>query len=609
MYIKNEKISLLLFSFLFLILVSPQTINAFDNGFFWEFASYSIDSSKAGSGLTNFFEIDDSDLDGNGGPLDQLAVTVESKDSSGTSIETLNLILTEDTDNGIFGIDHMLFMVEESEFELTDNPLITVEDPCDEPSDTDGNCDSGVVETLSGASSESVLIYSDTDTSGIAIDLIETGPDTGIFTRSLTFSTIASDAASAVLHVSAGDVFTVEDQKTSSLTNGLISGDPDRFAILVEIDGTVEVTASPDDGSPPSVTDSTTITSGLIGGRGSGGLVRPGLVVDSTSDSSGGGCSNCMPPTLGINKNYLRIVNNGFSYNDNPIDVELYYTPYPLVTVNVGQENKVVLKVYEDSGTQNIEHIGIGFGLGEGASFSESKATINIDRTRDGQNLISTFDPEDVFENIRVFSETGKCNESSQTQCMIFTIFHTFREPLEFNMVATYVWDFKGNSWQNYYNHGIHIVGDSLNPPKTKSVAFGTHDMRGLFTLTQIDKFEDKWIDEFGNIYKHKGNDRFDKISSIPKKVVYDRISMHGCDRSCNWFESYKLHHELLAKIELETMLMGKEIANEQKGFIASAPYTGISRSEDIDLQNKIVDEIKKATKLFEESFDIKNNF
>ena len=253
--------------------------------------------------------------------------------------------------------------------------------------------------------------------------------------------------------------------------------------------------------------------------------------------------------------------------------------------------------------------IGIGFGLGHGTSFSESKATINVDRTRDGQNLISTFDPENVFENIRVFSETGKCTESSQTKCMIFTIFHTFREPLEFNMVATYVWDFNNNAWQNYYNHGIHIIGDSLNPPKTKSVAFGTYDMRGLFTLTQIDKFEDKWIDEFGNIYKHKGNDRFDKISTISKKVIYDYTSLHGCDRLCNWFESYKLNQELLAKIELEKMINGKYISNEQADFIPPAPYTKIPRSEDIDLQNKIVDEIVKATKIFEESFDVKNNF
>ena len=54
---------------------------------------------------------------------------------------------------------------------------------------------------------------------------------------------------------------------------------------------------------------------------------------------------------------------------------------------------------------------------------------------------------------------------------------------------------------------------------------------------------------------------------------------------------------------------MGKEILSEQKGFIASAPYTKIPRSENVDLQNKIIEEIHRATKLFESSFDIKNNF
>ena len=608
MNIKNKKIFLLLFSFV--ILAFPQTVNAFDNGVFWEYVSYSTSSSKAGTGETNKFVIIDSDLSGNGG-LDQLSVTVESKDSSSTIIETLNLILTESIDDGTFDIDHMLFMIEESEVELDDTVLITVEDPCDEALDTDGNCDIEKSETLSGASGESVLIYSDTHTSGIEIDLFETGPNTGIFTRSLTFSISGSDAVNAILHVSPGDVFTIQDQKTSSkLTNGLVSGDPNRYAILVEETGTVEVTATSDAGS--TVTDTTTITASGASGRGSGGLVNPGLVVDnpSSNDFGGSGCSgDCVPPTLGIDKNYNQIVKNGFSYNNNPIDVELYFTPYPLVTVNVGQENNVILKVYENSGSENIEHIGIGFGLGEGTSFSDSKATINVDRTRDGDNLISTFDPDHVFENIRVISETGKCNDLSQMQCMIFTIFHTFREPLEFNMVSTYVWDFNGNSWQNYYNHGIHIIGDSLNPPKTKSIVFGTHDMRGLYTLTQIDKFEDKWIDEFGNVYQHKGNDRFDKISSIPKEIVYDYVTMHGCDRLCNWFENYKLNQELLAKIEIEKMMMGKDIINDQKGFVSPTPYIKTPRSENTDLQNNIKNETLKAMELFKESFDVKNNF
>ena len=599
---------LFLFSFLFFVLISPQTAYAFDDELFWEFGSYPIDSSPAGSGSTNFFEIYDDSLDSNEISKEQLLVNVESKDIDGQPIDTLNLLLTETNDEGLFGIEHMVFTEGDWEFDITDTILITIEDNCTESFDTDGNCDSNLVEKLIGSFGQSVKIFSNSDTSGFAIDLIETGPDTGIFTGTISFSKIASDSTNSILHVSEGDVITVRDQKTGSRSNGLISGDSNRFSIKAEINGTIEVTATPAGTNLP-ITEEITITKGKSGGRGSGGLIRPGLVVDSPSNSGGGsGCNQCTSPTLGVNSNNLRLVDNGFSYNDNPVDVNLYYTPYPLVTVEVGQENKVVLKIYENSGPENIEHIGIGFGLGHGESFSESKATINVDRTINGQNIISTYDPENVFENIRVNSEIGNCGQSKEYQCMTFTISHTFREPLNFNMVATYVWDVYGNAWQNYYNHGIHIFGDSLNPPKTKSVAFGSKDMRGLFTLTQIDKFKDQWVDEYGNIYQHKGNDRFDKISSIPKKKIFDSLTMHGCDRLCNWFENYQKNQELLAKKELEKMLMGKEILNEQKGFIAPPPYTKIPRSEDINLQNRVIEEIKRATNVFE-SFEIKNNF
>jgi hypothetical protein len=83
---------------------------------------------------------------------------------------------------------------------------------------------------------------------------------------------------------------------------------------------------------------------------------------------------------------------------------------------------------------------------------------------------------------------------------------------------------------------------------------------------------------------------------------------MHGCDRLCNWFEDYKFRQELLAQQKLKEALMGKEILNEQKGFIAAPEYTKIPRSENVTLQNNIIEEINKATKLLEE-FNIKNNF
>ena len=72
-----------------------QTVSGFDDGFFWEFAGYSIDSSPAGSGTTNVFEIYDSNLDGNENSSDHLSVKVESKNFSGASIETLNIVLNE----------------------------------------------------------------------------------------------------------------------------------------------------------------------------------------------------------------------------------------------------------------------------------------------------------------------------------------------------------------------------------------------------------------------------------------------------------------------------------------------------------------------------------
>lgn len=624
-------------SILFTIFLSSQIIYAFDDGFFWLFTPYPIDYGSAGSGLTSGFTIIDPNplLTGNG--PDTLSVIVQSNTTAGTLIETLNLVLDEimlgpTADTGEFTVDHLLFMDQESEFVIGDTVLVTVEDQCDEPGEPglgqNGNCDPLVIETLSAALGNSVKIFSDSTAPGfIEIDLIETGINTGIFTRQLTFcnSPCSSDAVNAILEVSPGDVFTVEDQHTFSLTNGLISGDPKRFAITVEAGGTVQATATASDVFG-TVTD--TIGIDLPGapwvGRGGGGLVRPGLVVDfivpsglvvdspsENSDNSGGGsgCSDCNPPTLGIDSNLKRIVKNGFSYNDNPVDVNLYYTPYPLVKVKVGQENKVVLKVYEDGGTQNIEHIGLGFGLAKEESFSDSKATINLDRTRDGRETVSTYDPEHVFDNVRIQSERGSCDDSIQTQCMIFTIYHTFRSPLKFDMVATYVWDFKGNAWQNYYNHGIHITGESLNPPKTQSVAFGTKEMHGLFTLTQIDIFEDKWIDEFGNIYISMGNDRFDKIYTVPKEVILDYMTMHGCDRLCNWFESYKEHQDLLAKAELEKILFGKEITSEPKGFIPSPTSNKVSRAENVDLQNRITSEIKKATELFEQSFDVKIHF
>ena len=295
----------------------------------------------------------------------------------------------------------------------------------------------------------------------------------------------------------------------------------------------------------------------------------------------------------------------GLSFNDNPIDVELYYTPYPLITANVGQENKIVLKIFDDGGTQNIEHVGLAFGLGKDQFFSESKATISLDRTLDGREKISTFDPENVLDDVKIVTSKDLCNNTSKTQCLKVTIQQTFRDILEFNMVSTNVWDSKKNAWQNFYNHGVEIKGDSLNPPKTKLVAFGEKNMRGLYELTEVDKKKHLWIDEFGNIYDNKGNNRFDRIFYSQNIIEYDKSTTHGCDRDCNWFHYYKLNEILLAEKTLDDMLDGKIIKGEPGKEPFSYPIHITNRADDPELQKSITLEKIKAEKLFKKNYSI----
>ncbi len=231
------------------------------------------------------------------------------------------------------------------------------------------------------------------------------------------------------------------------------------------------------------------------------------------------------------------MVTNGFTYNGKSTDVERFYTPYPLITANVGQQNKAVFKIYENQGPQNVRHFSFAFGLGDDQVISQSKAMIELDIDFEGTETVTITDPENALDNVRVKTSTGNCNVDSSTECLIVTIDHQFRTQLDFNIVATDVWDTRRNSLQNYYNHGIHIEGESLNPAKTVMVHIGnTRADAGLKQLTQIDRFADTWTDEVGNIYHYNGNHWFTLIQAVEKEFIPDGTTSHGFDRYSNVF-------------------------------------------------------------------------
>jgi len=280
---------------------------------------------------------------------------------------------------------------------------------------------------------------------------------------------------------------------SSVATTDFTVTNPTRTVSGVSVSGSV-VTLTLDSDVGSTDTPTITIASAIDDNNAGTNTISSGSVTASNSvGKNGSGCDDCESPTLGLNSKSVRLVDDGFIYNNKPTNVEKFFTPYPLITANVGKLNTAVFKIYEDKGPENVKHFSFAFGLAKGEVIGESKAMIELDRTFDGVETVTITDPENALDNVNVSTSVGTCGPISGIECLIITIDHRFRAPLDFNIVATDVWDMQRNSWQNYYNHGIEVIGDSINAPKQYTGINEGH----IFHLTETSK--STAIDEFGN--------------------------------------------------------------------------------------------------------------
>lgn len=296
---------------------------------------------------------------------------------------------------------------------------------------------------------------------------------------------------------------------------------------------------------------------------------------------SGTSCDReCQAPTLGLDKNGRRLVENGFSYNDNPVDAELFFTPYPLIKTTTGVYNTAKLKIYENSGPDKISHVELNFGLAKGDTINERRASIFWDKHFDGTEIVSVNSPTNAIDSVRIESTYESCRVDSNDQCLVLIIQHRFREPLDFDIVGTNVWDKNRNAWQNYFNHGVDIQGASLNPP---SQHLGIYNGQ-LKTIIETSK--NTGIDEDGNKWIF---DKTWKINNAHTGKIDDGITSHGYDRTNARFETYKQGQELLAKQTLDSMIRG-EIQNNYMDEPKTHYAEFLKRSENPELQQSFVD-------------------
>ena len=340
------------------------------------------------------------------------------------------------------------------------------------------------------------------------------------------------------------------------------------------------------EGTNTELLDATSVTATLSGDFG---------LFTASSSSNGSGCSgDCEEPTLGVDSKGKRMVSNGFTYNGKSIDVERFFTPYPLITVDVGKENIAEFKIYENLGTDNIRHFSFAFGLAQDDIISESKAMIELDITHDGTKSLIITDPENALDNVTVETSIVSCDESGQTDCLGVTIYHTFRAPLDFNMVATDVWDFDRNPWQNYYNHGIEVVGESMNPPKEyDGINKGQiYHLTETSKTTALDEFDNSWSLEYG----------LWAMDYIQNKKPIDGLTMHGYDRTNSNFELYKFYQYKLAEIKLNEFCQNcnDESYGEINDIFAYVYPVTQNSLNNPEIQSKLILEAERAQIIFD---------
>jgi len=288
-------------------------------------------------------------------------------------------------------------------------------------------------------------------------------------------------------------------------------------------------------------------------------VVLTKYIIPAASKGSGD-CVNCTEPTLGVDKRGVKMVDNGFTFNGKNTDVEYYFTPFELITVNVGKNNLAEFKIYDDGGPDNIEHFEFAYGMSKGQHMSQSNVRIEYDIDDEGAGTITIIDPENVIDHdsVMVETDTVSCMSNSLYDCLLVQVSHTFRAPLKFDIIGTNVWDVHHNSVQNYYNHGISVEGNSLNLPKEITIASIPKiypDKTSLLELSEIDLLNDLWIDKLGYVWQGDES-KMNLISEIPFTIHQDSESKYSgySDRNASEFSNAIMTQQILAQEQLNSL-------------------------------------------------------
>jgi len=162
----------------------------------------------------------------------------------------------------------------------------------------------------------------------------------------------------------------------------------------------------------------------------------------------------CQPPSLGLDLDgSRRYVNDGFGINGQFYDVNYFSQTIPTQNFTVGDTVNIRLTIFENSGPQYLEYVGLSIVVDEpfirgGMLVEEYQSTIAWIKKFDGTKSIDVNDSYDLIDAINVTDSV----ENSRT---ILDYEFIVTNPIESKTIKVKMWDYKRNVWNNHFYEAI----------------------------------------------------------------------------------------------------------------------------------------------------------
>jgi len=203
------------------------------------------------------------------------------------------------------------------------------------------------------------------------------------------------------------------------------------------------------------------------------------LVIPSTENvladhgsSSGGGCSgDCAPPTLGQDNSGRDYVKEGFTINGKSVEVTHFKQEIQTQTIKTGESVEIILKIYENSGTQYLSHVGLLLGLEEktlsGVKVNSHQSQIIWEQDLDGTISTDVIDTNNLISNVDVKNELIRDAFGNDDGLNQISFKFTPTKLFDTNTILVEMWDYERNSWTNSFYNSLIIEKAEISDDDT----------------------------------------------------------------------------------------------------------------------------------------------